>query len=225
KLLAYADEMADMAKWLEAIDEALDEPEFFQTLWQLMNALGRVKSIRTELTNKLWGALRHGEVGSAQAEMDLLRAVVSDVAGIAASALTMIPAKRWAGKFAKTIGGMVPIVSALIAGGELLNGALSDFQAAYESVKALERQMAEYRKQYAYRNREAHRYYAAYWKALTNQKNKGKEGFEERPLPPLPPGLPGPKGPDCGWVFVSRDPNEIHGPAGYGDQRWLQPGS
>ena len=199
---------------LEKLGEAND-------LYQLLDELAPLKNLATELVSGVGQAVIFGDVDGVKAGAALMKQFVLAARDLVAQLLSSLPK----GKLLKILGDSVPIYSGIVSTIDQFNGAMDDYKSAVESMDALEKGLGNFPQLWEWQNAQAQKYWKAYIDALTNEKDADDPSKPKRPLPPLPPGRPGPKGKNCGGIASSVDPNDITGPTGFGDDRWMQPGS
>jgi hypothetical protein len=217
KLLAKIPKLTRAAAALRNL-EKLEEAS---TMYQILDAFAPLKGTLTALASEIAQSVIYGNTDGARVQADLMKELLNGARDAAAKALTLLPV----GKLFNLVGEVVPFVSSYLTVMDQLNGRMEDYKAAAKSMEAMDAALDNYPLQWERLSNEARKFWKAYLDALINEKSKDDPSKPKKPLPPLPPGKPGPRGKDCGRIQTSFDPNDIVGPAGYGDDRWLQPGS
>ena len=222
KLLANAPRLVRAVKALETLDSLNTGVSGIEALGNVIEKFGPIKGVLTTFVANVVGGVTTGDFSAAKLSDGELTELINAARDATAAAAGALPP----GKLLKFLGDAVPVYSGVVTTIEQINGLMDDYSSAVKSMDAMDEALEGYAQQWEQLSARAQQYWRAYLDALTNEKNEeAGNDAPKRPLPPLPPGRPGPKGPDCGRVFVSHDPNEISGPEGYGDGRWIQPGS
>ena len=222
KVVANAPKFVRAAKALDKLEELGQGLGAADAIYKLLDAFGPIKGLLTTFVANVTTSAFTGDFSTAKLTSGEIDEAMKAVRDAAAGALSDLPA----GKLLKVVGDIVPVYAGVVSTIEQINGLMDDYSSAVKSMDAMDEALEGYAQQWDQLSARAQKYWRAYLDALTNEKNEeAGNDAPKRPLPPLPPGRPGPKGPDCGRVFVSHDPNEISGPEGYGDGRWIQPGS
>jgi hypothetical protein len=203
---------------IEQAEEASKVRASLQKIKDLMDLVAPIQALPQVILTETVNTLFNGEGDEAQLQADITAAMLDTMLQIAYQLPKLLPDSSTL----KAFGGGLPIISEALTIFENYNGAINDYAESARLLKSFEKIIEDLERFFEHFSTEAQTYWQAYLDARTNEK-ADDPNYKKRPLPPLPP-RPGPKKRDCGDPRPSSDPNEITGPAGFGDDRWVRPG-